>query len=508
MLPYDSEIALEVGNMRGRPGIMLVAFIGWIGCGTNTESDSPDASAVTEGKADQILDAMSETEVEVIPLPTAGACEFEYGFAPIDAGVVQSGLSDWSDDDLLPAMSSIEVAYPEPWPTAYTMGLTTTNLFVVMPNYVDDMLPFPRGLAWDTTKRCYRTPAGDVLLTEEEAFQLYRDIAEKTTGVAFDQTFGRRTVVGIRGAYPGTFAFHGDVPDRFNDTLVLLWRDDFGGAHVREFAGTTTDGVFQTGYNGSSNLPANRRYRYVTGWHRGYNALAIIERNYTVRDDSNHNGHWDSNRNGWLPPATPKDRDRLGIGHNIHVASVDGNLGEASIGHWSAGCQNIAGMANWEEFIQNAWTGLAEDVDYFLIDARDIDPTVWTPCVPDNTHACPERIAVFPWERDGSALEGEASNDVYDCDKNVWAGREVVALFTVDRSGTLKVVMSGAGVTGKWVRAFLLSADDPNACLKTGDSSFSKAVISGRYFVVVDSKAESEVMAAADMTWHVKVTFQ
>jgi hypothetical protein len=39
---------------------------------------------------------------------------------------------------------------------------------------------------------------------------------------------------------------------------------------------------------------------------------------------------------------------------------------------WSAGCQVIPGMANWTEFITNAWTMPGDPVDTFLVDGTSV----------------------------------------------------------------------------------------------------------------------------------------
>lgn len=177
---------------------------------------------------------------------------------------------------------------------------------LTMPGYTDAMPQFERGLDWSGPTRCYELPDGAHLLTEAQAYDLYRRIAELTTGVSLDVTPGRRSVLGLRGAYPGTFAWHGNTPNHFNDTIVLLWRDDQDVPHVREFPVNTDVGAVNFGYHSSSSLRPNRRYRYINGWHGNYNALHIDEIDYGVRDDTNHNGHWDSDRNGWLPRGRPR----------------------------------------------------------------------------------------------------------------------------------------------------------------------------------------------------------
>jgi hypothetical protein len=372
-----------------------------------------------------------------------------------------------------------------------------------MPDYSDDMPLFERGGPWLTVTRCYETPRGVELLTESEAYDMYKAVAELTTGTAMVTTPGVRTVVGLRGAYPGTFEWHGNAPDLFNDTIVLLWIDDDGLRHVREFPVNTDTGARDFGVDSSSSLLPNRRYYYVNGWHRSYNALHIDEDGYRVADDSNHNGHWDSARNGWLPPRTADDHFRTGGGHNIHMGSVDAPLGSAIVDGWSAGCQVIPGMDNWTEFIYRAWTASGDRVNYFLIDVRDIDPAVWWGhCEPDGTHQCPFRIESFPFTDDGDTTGWPVSEfDVYNCSDADESGPEVVYLFTTGRSGTLSVSVDAPD--GSDPDIHLLNGDDADACLDRAHISFEYALTPGRYFIVVDTYVEGGDVLDGRYTLHV-----
>jgi hypothetical protein len=360
--------------------------------------------------------------------------------------------------------------------------------YIVFPSYSDTMPLFERGKAWDTSRRCYETPQGVRMLSEAEAYVLYRNIAELTTGVNMIETAGRRNVVGLRGAYPGRLTFNGNQPDRFNDTLVLLWIDSAGLRHVREFPVNTDTGAHDFGTDSSSSLRPNRRYHHKNGWHRTYNAIQVNESGYLVRDDSNHNGHWDSDRNGWLPPTSARDDDRTGAAHNIHMGSVDAPLGDAVIDSWSAGCQVIPGRANWQELITNAWTQEGDPVDYFLVDVRDIDHRVWGPCEPDGTHACPYPIQSFPFTASGDTRNvSERRFDVYNCSTANESGPEVVYFFTVDQSGTVTASVDDVAGDNIDLDVHLLDADDAKACLARGNISLSQAVGPGRYFIIVDT---------------------
>ncbi|HOX47339.1 MAG TPA: hypothetical protein PK668_27345 [Myxococcota bacterium] len=374
---------------------------------------------------------------------------------------------------------------------------------IVFPDYSDDMPLFERGQAWNGETRCYETPLGVQHLDEAQAHDLWVAIAERTTGVIVPKTPGRRSVVGLRGAYPGTFAWHGNPPNRFNDTLVLLWVDAAGARHAREFPVNTDTGAHDFGEDSSSSIRPNRRYRYINGWHRGYNALQIDLAGYRVRDDHNTNGHWDSDRNGWLPPAGD-DHDRAGSGHNIHMGSLDAPLGDALVDVWSAGCQVIPGTANWREFITTAWTAEGDPVDYFLIDARDIPPELWWPCAPDGSHACPYPIGALPFT-DSRTTAGvpTRSFDVYNCSAADESGPEVMYVLTTDVGGTLSVsVDCPAGVD---IDVYLLDGDDHRACLVRDHTDFTYDLVPGRYWIAADTFVEAGAELAGGYTLHVSL---
>ena len=400
-------------------------------------------------------------------------CGFQYGFAPPAPP---------------PAFPDPSAPRVEPTPAStWALPVGPGRADLVMPSYADTMPLFSRAADWGDGTRCYELPSGVAQLTQAQAFAMYKRLAEATTGGHVDPSPGHRTVVGVRGAYPGTFSWNGNAPNRFNDTLVLLWVDAAGGPRVLEFAGHTDTGAWV--FDAASSLWPNRHYPYRCGWHHDFNALAIDLDGYAVRDDANSNGHWDSDRNGWLAPLGTNDFDRAGGAHNIHVASVDGPLETAQVDNWSAGCQNIPGMANWTQFITNAWTALGDPVDYFLLDARDIPGDAWADCTPDGSHACPYRIGAFPFQAQGDTTGWPVSQfDVYNCSTADESGPEVVYVFTTQAGGTVTATVDDdPNDAGPDVDVHLLMADDPNACLARGNVSLTQAVPPGRYLVVVDS---------------------
>ncbi|MBM4353725.1 MAG: hypothetical protein FJ109_07990 [Deltaproteobacteria bacterium] len=384
------------------------------------------------------------------------------------------------------------IAWLDPDPPSLSKLSLDGREDIVLPGYEDNLPLFVRAEQWFEPYRCYELPGGSVNLSEDEAFDLYREIGERTTGQPMDVSPGARTVVGLRGAYPGTFAWNGNDPDLFNDTLVLLWRDAEGKRHVREFPVNTDSGAYEFGEHNSSSLRPNRVYPYVNGWHKTYNALHIDEDGYQVRDDANKNGHWDSDRNGWYPPQTEPDHDRAGGGHNIHMASVDGPLGYAHVQNWSAGCQTIPGIANWKEFIARAWTAMGDPVSYYLIDVRDIDPGVWYDCPQqDGTRICPFRVKSFPHtDARNTADSKSAQFPMYNCSPANESGPEYFYVFDLTQPATVHVKVDDIAGTGPDIDVHLLDGDSPLACLARDDVAFSLWVPPGRYWVVADTYME------------------
>lgn len=462
--------------------------------GTKADAPQEDGSQPdgSEPEASQPDADLPDTAPDVAPPP---ACNFDYDtqfgvMAPLPSPVPHHGVETPHT-----GAGTGEIAHADPPPPS-TYQVQQSSLRYVppssltLPAYDDDMPLFERGADWSGPTRCYETPGGSVSLTQSEAYDLYKLIAERTTGVPFNTHTEHRAVVGLRGTYPGQFSWHGNTPNKFNDTLVLLWEEAGTGKHVREFPVNTDTGAVDFGFESSSSLRPNRRYAYVNGWHNTYNALHIDESSYRVRDDTNGNGHWDSDRNGWLPPDTGEDYFRNGNGHNIHMGSVDGPLGDAKVQNWSAGCQVIPGMANWIEFITNAWTAEGDSVDYFLVDVRDIPPAVWSPCTPDGSHECPFYIDTFPYQHTGdTSKQGAAKFGVYNCSSADESGAEVVYELHVQSKGTLTVQVDSA--SGVDIDVHLLEGDDAKACLARNDVALTYDITPGRYLIVADTFAEN-----------------
>ena len=368
---------------------------------------------------------------------------------------------------------------------------------VVLPTHVNTMPLSERALGWDQPRcyelgpfddRLFEPQQGGVLLSEEDAYEMYVRLVRTTLWREVDQTEGKRTVIGLRGAYPGSLRWHHNAPNQFNDTIVLLWRDAEG-VHVREYPVNTDTGRYDFGADNSSSLRPNRHYPYINGWHRDYHALQIDLPGYPVRDDTNNNGHWDSDRNGWLEgPESGQDYDRLGTAHNIHAGNIDAPLRDALVNIASAGCQVIPGMENWLSFMSYAWTGLGDEVDYYLIDARDISPRFWSDCAEgDGSHACPHLVTRFPYQHQSETrTSDERWHDVYSCDDADESGAERVYVLNLPSSGRLRVSITEEG-EGVDPDLHLLEGDDSRACRARGHREIQSWTPAGRYLIVVDT---------------------
>ena len=155
--------------------------------------------------------------------------------------------------------------------------------------------------------------------------------------------------------------------------------------------------------------------------------------------------------------------------------------------------RSFPGTENWVEFLGNAWTVAGAHVDYFLIDARDISPSVWHPCdAEEGTHACPHSIRSFPYTHvDDTSRSEERRADIYNCSEANEGGPEVVYVLNVRDSGTLVVSVETEDENID-PDIHLLWGDDPNACLTRDHRQLEYAVSPGRYVLVVDTWVNAE----------------
>lgn len=139
-----------------------------------------------------------------------------------------------------------------------------------------------------------------------------------------------------------------DDPNRFDDTLALVYRDDDLSWVTREFACTTDPGTYWLRNPGriegtAALVPGQYLGAYKIDKHRGkYDALC--QRLAPVKvwrdNDRDHTFDWDS---------TDDDLHEGWYGINIHRAST--KRFAVTIDKWSAGCQVIQSYEDWKLFM-------------------------------------------------------------------------------------------------------------------------------------------------------------
>ena len=151
-------------------------------------------------------------------------------------------------------------------------------------------------------------------------------LVEETLWHIVDQTFGHRTVVGLRGAYPAPLI--GTATSRISSMIHLSC---CGGTKMGNctFENFLSQRAWLSKFWSQLEfiLKPNRR-PYTNLLAPGLQRLRMALPSYPVQDDTNNNGHWDSDRNGWRNGG-PADRERLGNAHNIHMSSSD-SIGRVS----------------------------------------------------------------------------------------------------------------------------------------------------------------------------------
>lgn len=452
------------------------------------EADGDDEIADIDG------DSETELHIDGDEEELLTSCDFDYNFQ-YDRSLKSASRSpnppqERVTDNSLPAA----IAHAEPPPlSTYSLKLDRLEEELVMPEYEDNQPIFPRSLDWAGDRRCFEFDGYAQYLNENQAYELYADIIRRTLWYDIDRRPEIRSVLGLRGSYPGGLTWHGNLPNRFNDTIVLLWIDSTGKKNVREYPVNTDTGAIDFGVDSSSSLRANRRYLHDNGWHRGYNALSINMWGYGVQDDTNNNGHWDSDRNGWLPPFYGEDHHRGGSGHNIHMAGAWDSLDTAPVDNWSAGCQTIAGELNWRSFITQAWTGEGDAIHYYLIDTRDI---VWKDCPRElGTWACPFEIRELPFTHSGdTSTSNERRFDRYNCSEADEGGAELVYVMNLRDAGTLHAAVEVQDEDSIDPDLHILEGEDADACRDRAHEQLDHVITPGRYLIVVDTFVNGEGM--------------
>lgn len=132
-------------------------------------------------------------------------------------------------------------------------------------------------------------------------------------------------------------------PNSFDDTLCVLFKDEYGDDTLLTFSCTTDPGLYWLQHplnvKGCAIMKEGHYHEvYMIGKHRGYKALQQIAPIKFIRDNDK-DAELDFNG---------KDEINEVIAANIHHAAMPEN--SIQVDKWSAGCQVI--NKGWNEFIE------------------------------------------------------------------------------------------------------------------------------------------------------------
>ena len=158
----------------------------------------------------------------------------------------------------------------------------------------------------------------------------------KTKGyVTFETKSWDLNIIGIRKK--------NGTPNKFDDRIFCVYKDDTGIMRFRSWACTTDPGLYWMNNPGNKLgtaclAPGQYRSAYKYGLHRGEKEALVQAKVVKTFRDSNKNSILD------LDPSTISE----GLyGINIHRAGVD----STNVDKWSAGCQVFAKDKDFTEFL-------------------------------------------------------------------------------------------------------------------------------------------------------------
>ena len=167
-------------------------------------------------------------------------------------------------------------------------------------------------------------------------------------------------IVGIRSK--------NNIPGKFDDRIVVIYKDTFGVEQVRIFLATTDPGLYYLknliNVKGTAILaPGQHKSAFQLGLHRKKERALVQLSKLPVIRDSNRDGILDfSGRN-------------LDLGfHGIHIHSA--GSGSEKVGRWSAGCQVIQEPVEYRYFISLCEEGAkywGNVFTYTLLEERDLE---------------------------------------------------------------------------------------------------------------------------------------
>lgn len=198
-------------------------------------------------------------------------------------------------------------------------------------------------------------------ITSEQLLTLWRAKGYELKGLPYQMN-----IFGIRNS--------NSQADTFDDIVGLLYKDEKGNWQIRQYAATTDPGAYYRlnpmNVDGTAIIiPMQHKNCYKVGLHKGYKAMQQIAPMAYVRDN---------NKDKILDFAYKivgfKSYRQIGA-TNIHHAI---NSGVSAVNYnWSAGCQVIADIKDFNEFMAIVEEGVnhykfSNTFDYTLFESNEI----------------------------------------------------------------------------------------------------------------------------------------
>jgi hypothetical protein len=173
-------------------------------------------------------------------------------------------------------------------------------------------------------------------------------------------------IVGIRNSDT-----HGEVTNKFDDTLTISYKDSDGKWIYNEYKATTDPGS-----HWEKNLLNKDGVAILKpGQYRGSHKLGLHQGKYeALRQKSPVKVYRDNNKDGKYDLLEENVHEGI-YGINIHRATSRAGGKSTQVDKWSAGCQVIADNDDWHEFLdicQIAREKWGNSFTYTLIDSSDI----------------------------------------------------------------------------------------------------------------------------------------
>lgn len=157
-----------------------------------------------------------------------------------------------------------------------------------------------------------------------------------------------------------------DTPNVFNDLVCFIWKYK-GQWSIIKFKATTDPGTYYLNNPLSVDGTAIvKEGQYRSLWKKGYHQgkyLALKQnKEITVYRDNNKDDNHDYN--------SPEKTGMFGI--NMHHAGKD----STQVGKWSAGCQVIANLSEWNiaiNIVNEAVENWGDGFSYTLLQEKDLD---------------------------------------------------------------------------------------------------------------------------------------